>query len=153
MPPPRPHGKDSLPPSSPPPSLSLGEVLRTLRNAHGLTLRDVEDITKISNAYLSQLETGKISRPDPNILFKLSQAYQASYQMLMERAGYITHVSEPSSPHYSTRDSASRSSQPSRTLPGAALATIDDLTPEETHELMKYLAFIRSRRPKRKPSG
>jgi HTH-type transcriptional regulator, competence development regulator len=146
------HGKESLPPISPPPSLSLGDVLRTLRNAHGLTLRDVEDSTKISNAYLSQLETGKISRPDPNILFKLSQAYQASYQTLMERAGYITQVADPSSPS-AARDSASPSSRKSRTLPGAALATIDDLTPEETHELMKYLAFIRSRRPKRKPPG
>lgn len=36
---------------------------REMRKAKGLTLRKVEETTGISNAYLSQLETGKIKSP------------------------------------------------------------------------------------------
>lgn len=36
---------------------------REMRKAKGLTLREVEETTGISNAYLSQLETGKIKSP------------------------------------------------------------------------------------------
>lgn len=44
------------------PSL-LSLNFREMRKAKGLTLREVEKTTGISNAYLSQLETGKIKSP------------------------------------------------------------------------------------------
>lgn len=44
------------------PSL-LSLNFREMRKAKGLTLRKVEETTGISNAYLSQLETGKIKSP------------------------------------------------------------------------------------------
>lgn len=44
------------------PSL-LSLNFREMRKAKGLTLREVEETTGISNAYLSQLETGKIKSP------------------------------------------------------------------------------------------
>lgn len=120
---------------------SLGDALRVIRNARGLTLREVEEVTTISNAYLSQLETGKIDKPNPNFLYRLAQTYAVPYQMLMERAGYIHQLSESES---------SKKGRP-RSLPGAALATVEDLTDDEASELMNYLAFLRSRRSKRKP--
>ncbi len=51
---------------------SLGEKLRDARETQALTLRQVEEITGISNAYLSQLENNKIKKPSANILYKLS---------------------------------------------------------------------------------
>jgi transcriptional regulator with XRE-family HTH domain len=112
---------------------SLGTHLVKLRRAAGLTLRQVEDATarEVSNAYLSQLETGKISKPSPNILHSLASVYGARYGDLMVLAGYV--VSEPK--HTST----------SRHGRIAALS-IKDLTAEGEDALLKYAAFLRSQR-------
>jgi transcriptional regulator with XRE-family HTH domain len=108
----------------------LGAVLADLRRAKGLSLRQVEEATDkaVSNAYLSQLEKGKIQKPSPNVLHSLAAVYAVPYETLMEKAGYLL----PSENGGGQR----------RRL--AAFA-IDDLTAEEEEELLKYLAFIRSR--------
>lgn len=54
---------------------TIGEKFRTIREAKGLTLREVEEATGISNAYLSQLETGKIKRPSYKVIKQLSEYY------------------------------------------------------------------------------
>jgi len=48
---------------------------RHLRNKKGLTLRDVENETGLSNSYLSQLETGKIANPSFQTVIKLLRLY------------------------------------------------------------------------------
>jgi transcriptional regulator with XRE-family HTH domain len=108
----------------------LGAVLANLRKAKGLSLREVEEATgkAVSNAYLSQLENGRIQKPSPNVLHSLSAVYAVPYEALMEKAGYLL----PSEASGGQR----------RRL--AAFA-IDDLTAEEEEELLKYLAFLRSR--------
>src|SRR5436305_10456073 len=70
---------------------SLAELLANTRAVKRLTLRDVQEATndEVSNAYLSQLETGRISRPSPNVLSALARVYGLPYELLMERAGYI----------------------------------------------------------------
>lgn len=45
------------------------------RHVAGMTLREVEDETGISNAYLSQLETGKIKKPSFEVVSKLYNLY------------------------------------------------------------------------------
>jgi transcriptional regulator with XRE-family HTH domain len=109
----------------------LGALLADLRVAKGLSLRQVEETTDraLSNAYLSQLEKGKIQKPSPHVLHSLAAAYAVPYETLMEKAGYLM----PSEGHEGGR---------SRRL--AAFA-IDDLTAEEEEALLKYLAFLRSR--------
>jgi HTH-type transcriptional regulator, competence development regulator len=109
---------------------TLGGTLRQMRTARGMKLRDVEKAAGVSNAYLSQIETGKIDKPSPNILYKLAELYGASYDALMELAGYVSR----------------RQNEKPRLLTGVALSAIEDLTPEEEAELMKYIAFLRSRR-------
>ena len=108
----------------------LSTVLADLRTAKGLSLRAVEEATgnAVSNAYLSQLENGKIKKPSPNVLHKLADVYVVPYEALMEKAGYLL----PSGNGGGRRKRL------------AAFA-IDDLTAEEEEELLKYLAFLRSR--------
>jgi transcriptional regulator with XRE-family HTH domain len=114
--------------------LELGALLADLRTAKGFSLRDVEGATghAVSNAYLSQLENGKIQKPSPNVLHELAKVYGVPYETLMERAGYLLPQDK--------KEAGRR-----RRL--AAFA-IDDLTAEEEEELLKYLAFLRSRGPR-----
>ena len=67
----------------------LGELLRKTREMKGESLRDVEKVTDISNAYLSQIESGKIDEPSPNKLKLLADHYKVNYSALMEAAGYL----------------------------------------------------------------
>jgi transcriptional regulator with XRE-family HTH domain len=110
-----------------------------------MTLREVEEASekRISNGYLSQLETGRIKNPSPSILHEISEVYQArlpknatilcSYERMMELAGHI-------------RPAAQAQPKKSSRLPTFAG---EQLTPEEEDELLKYLAFIRMRKGKK----
>lgn len=62
--------------------------LRRLRRERGWTLRDVEKITSglVSNAYLSQLEGGKIDSPSLRIIHQLSAAYGIDFEDFAHRA-------------------------------------------------------------------
>lgn len=114
----------------------LGPELRRIRRARGVTLRAVEEATGISNAYLSQLETGKITKPSPNFLYRLAEFYKVPYKSLMEDAGYVG-------------EDHAGDEEKRRRLSAAALATISDLTPTEEEELMKYADYLRSLRRSR----
>lgn len=68
----------------------LGDFLKELRERKGVSLKKVEDDTGISNAYLSQLETGARKRlPNPDRLKALADYYNVSLQQLLEKAGYF----------------------------------------------------------------
>ena len=109
---------------------SLGKGLKLARQARNLSLRDVEEVTGISNAYLSQLENEKVSKPSPHFLDKLARLYEISFEMVMQAAGYIQRKPQQSGP---------------KTLAGAALFSQEDLTPEEEEELLRYLKYIRGK--------
>jgi transcriptional regulator with XRE-family HTH domain len=49
--------------------VEIGVVLADLRTAKGFSLREVEETTDraVSNAYLSQLEKGRIQKPSPHM--------------------------------------------------------------------------------------
>jgi transcriptional regulator with XRE-family HTH domain len=51
------------------------EVLKIARKVKGYSLRQLENETNISNAYLSQLENGKIKEPGFFIMAKLLTLY------------------------------------------------------------------------------
>jgi len=53
----------------------IGEQFKIIREAKRLTLRDVEKATTISNAYLSQLENGKIKHPSYRVVKQLCEFY------------------------------------------------------------------------------
>ena len=112
-----------------PSQVELGRLLAHLRVAKGLSLRKVEETTHkaVSNAYLSQLETGRIQKPSPHVLHSLAAAYEVPYEALMEKAGYLP-----------ARGKAGRRRR-------LAAFAIDNLSAEEEEELLKYLAFLRFR--------
>jgi transcriptional regulator with XRE-family HTH domain len=68
---------------------NLATLLRQTREQRGYSLRLVESETKVSNAYLSQLERGIITEPSPHVLHRLAVFYKIPYESLMEAAGYI----------------------------------------------------------------
>lgn len=67
---------------------TFGDYLRARREAIGWSLRDVERITggKVSNAYLSQLETGRVENPSIVVCHRLAFAYGLDFAELAERA-------------------------------------------------------------------
>lgn len=69
-------------------STQLGDFLRKSRTNLSLSLRAAEGKTGVSNAYISQLETGQIQEPSPLKLEKMADGYGVSYQTLMRLAGY-----------------------------------------------------------------
>ncbi len=107
----------------------LGVFLESSRDRKGLTLRAVEKATGISNAYLSQLEGGKIRQPSPKVLHKLCEVYEISYADVMKLAGYPV-------PEIDGGDDDQ----------GSIASRIGPVTPEEEESLIEYLAFLRSRR-------
>jgi transcriptional regulator with XRE-family HTH domain len=112
----------------------LGTYLKSVRLGLDMTLRGVEEATNqdVSNAYLSQLENGKVAKPSPHILYALSQAYGISYEDLMQRAGYIA----PTKTDRGTEEKHGR----------AATFAIEHLSADEEHALLTYLAVFRSQR-------
>lgn len=64
----------------------IGEILKELRQKRRLTLRDVQALTGVSNAYISQIESGKRGIPNFNILSKLAKAYRVDLADLINQA-------------------------------------------------------------------
>lgn len=111
---------------------TLGQFLKKVREDRGLTLREVEASTGVSNAYLSQIEGDKIKQPSPIWLHKLGNLYYVSYAMLLALAGYPVPGEE--------RNAAIHS--------GLA-ARLGSVTAKEEDDLVEYLQFLRSRRAKK----
>ncbi|MBO6793215.1 MAG: helix-turn-helix transcriptional regulator [Balneolaceae bacterium] len=109
-----------------------GQYFKALRESKGFTLRDVEKKTDISNAYLSQLESGKVKQPSPNTLFKLSEVYRVAYSLLMKKVGYPV-----------PDDSINNEKSMVQTIVSNKLGEISS---DEEIELLQYLKFIRSRK-------
>jgi transcriptional regulator with XRE-family HTH domain len=110
----------------------IGSMLADARRRRNLTQRAVEDAVGISNAYLSQLETGKVRSPSPVVLHKLSDLYGIPYAAVLQEAGY------PVPENVKETDSAQR-----------LAARVGSTTLEEEDALVDYLMFLRSRNKRR----
>ena len=108
--------------------MTLGEFLKRARNEKGMSLRDVERSSRISNGYLSLLESDSVKNPSPNFLYQLAELYGVSYAELMSLAGYV--VPRPADPG---NDSAS-------------VDLLDDLTDEERAQVGTFVRFLRASR-------
>lgn len=110
----------------------LGELLADARKRSNLTLRAVQDTVGVSNAYLSQLETGKVQSPSPIVLHKLSELYKIPYATVMGVAGY------PLPQNVNNWNDSER-----------LVARIGKTTVEEEDAIVEYLRFIRSQKSRK----
>ncbi|NPV71134.1 MAG: transcriptional regulator [Firmicutes bacterium] len=69
--------------------MGFGEHLRRLRQRKSFTIRQLAMLSGVSNAYLSQIETGQRGAPSPEILDKLAKPLGVSYEDLLRVAGYL----------------------------------------------------------------
>src|ERR1700733_14576749 len=67
---------------------ALGAFIRTHRQMANLSLRQLADLTNLSNPYLSQVERG-LHEPSVRVLKAISGALNVSAETLMAQAGLI----------------------------------------------------------------
>lgn len=67
----------------------FGLYIKNIRKERGLSIRQLELYSGVSNSYLSQLENGKRGIPSPEIIRKLAKGLKAPYENLLLQAGYI----------------------------------------------------------------
>lgn len=64
--------------------LTTGQMLALARELHGLSLRDLERRTGVSNALLSQIETGHVKEPSFRNVVRLARALNLPLERLAE---------------------------------------------------------------------
>jgi len=111
---------------------SLGTTLKEARELIPFTLRQVEDSTGISTAYLSQLENDKIKKPSASVLYKLASAYKIELNVLLSASGII-------------EKSAQNEAEP--TLNNEWLNRLafysDDFSKDQQNEILEYIKYMK----------
>jgi transcriptional regulator with XRE-family HTH domain len=67
---------------------TLGAFIRTQRRMANLTLREMADLAKVSNPYLSQIERG-LHEPSVRVLKAIASALDMSAETLLAQAGLL----------------------------------------------------------------
>jgi transcriptional regulator with XRE-family HTH domain len=70
---------------------TLGAFIRTQRKMANLSLRQLAELTSLSNPYLSQVERG-LHQPSVRVLKAISDALNVSAETLLAQAGLIDSV-------------------------------------------------------------
>jgi transcriptional regulator with XRE-family HTH domain len=108
----------------------LGEYIRLQRQMADLSLRGMADLTKVSNAYLSQIERG-LHQPSLRVLQAIAEALDIPADTLLAQAGVTSPSDQPAG---------------SRTGTEAAIRSDPDLTTEEREALLRiYRSFVDGR--------
>lgn len=116
---------------------SLGLTLRESRDLIPMTLRQVEDATGISNAYLSQLENDKIKKPSASVLYKLASLYKIELNTLLRAAGIIEKAQKT--------ELIEADSDQAEWEKRIAFYT-GELSEEQKAKVLEYIKFIKSNR-------
>jgi transcriptional regulator with XRE-family HTH domain len=118
---------------------ALGALIRAQRVTAGLSLRELADRTKVSNAYLSQIERG-LHEPSISVLDAIAAALDVSLEALLARSGLLAPEDE--------RDR--RGSALVRDTEAAILSDPELSEPQRVALLSIYRSFVPARR--RSPS-
>lgn len=104
---------------------ALGQLLREARQAKGLTLVQLQELTGIEQSSIFYLERGTFAKPDPAKLVKLARALDIEVEELYDVVGYAV--------------------PKAKDLPefGVYLRAKYDLEPSEIRELKARLAQLR----------
>jgi transcriptional regulator with XRE-family HTH domain len=68
---------------------ALGGFIRAQRQLAKLSLREMADLTTVSNAYLSQVERG-LHQPSLKVLRSIADALKLSTEQLLNQAGWVS---------------------------------------------------------------
>lgn len=111
---------------------TLGKTLKESRELIPFTLRQVEEATGISNAYLSQLENDKIKKPSANVLYKLASVYNIELNTLLSAAGIIE---------------KSKETEPSKQVNNEWLNRLafyaDSFSSDEQNEVIEFIKYMK----------
>src|SRR5215469_14572031 len=66
----------------------LGEFIKAQRELANLSLRQLADVAKVSNPYLSQLERG-LYKPSAEVLKNIAEALHISAETMFAQAGLL----------------------------------------------------------------
>lgn len=69
-------------------SNEFGKYLKDARKNKGMTLESLGDRIGLSKSYLSHIENGRREPPSPDILRKIAETLETSYEGLMIKAGF-----------------------------------------------------------------
>lgn len=106
----------------------LGEFIRAQRELAHLSLRQLAELSEVSNGYLSQVERG-LYEPSARVLKGIASALELSAESLYNRAGLLDDDAQP----------------PSNTTVEEAVRLDDALTPEQKAALIGvYRGFRQS---------
>jgi transcriptional regulator with XRE-family HTH domain len=72
---------------------ALGSFIRSQRQLANLSLRQLAELTSLSNPYLSQIERG-LHQPSVRVLRLLADALNVSAETLLAEAGLLEHGAE-----------------------------------------------------------
>ena len=111
---------------------ALGALLRAQRTAAGLSLRELAERTRVSNAYLSQLERG-LHEPSLSVLRAIAAALHIELGRLLARAGMLEHAVGDDEPG-------------PRETEAAILRDPELSEPQRTALLSVYRSFVPARR-------
>ena len=85
---------------------ALGAFIRSQRRMANLSLRQLAELTHLSNPYLSQVERG-LHQPSVRVLKAISDALNLSAETLLTQAGLIDAVTaDPASAHAGQADAS-----------------------------------------------
>ncbi|MGA7987135.1 MAG: helix-turn-helix domain-containing protein [Candidatus Dormiibacterota bacterium] len=75
-------------PAPAPPFKSVGDFIRSQREVMSLSMRQLAEMAKVSNPYLSQIERG-VYRPSAHVLKGIADALDMSAETLYREAGLL----------------------------------------------------------------
>ena len=81
----------------PDPMKALGEFIKAQRELANLSLRQLSEMTKVSNPYLSQVERG-MYKPSADVLKSIAEALHVSAETMFAQAGLLDPESRDNGP-------------------------------------------------------
>jgi transcriptional regulator with XRE-family HTH domain len=116
---------------------ALGALIRAQRVTAGLSLRELADRAKVSNAYLSQIERG-LHEPSISVLGAIAAALDVPLEALLARAGLLSPEPENGAAGALVRDTEA-----------AILGDPELSEPQRVALLSIYRSFVPARRRSR----
>ena len=124
----------------------LADYLYYLRTLRDMSMRDVEEEARrlfkkgkikkdglVSYAYISNIESRRVSSPSPIILGTLALIFNVDHEMVLEKAGYLD---------------KKRSKIEEDVAFTLMLKEVPRMTDDEKQSLLDYIDFVKSRRKK-----